>query len=314
MKNKLLVTLFAAVVAFAFTACKNKSDVLDVNSDLVKVTMHKSARSLVELKGETLSITEYEFSSPNVDDNRLMLRTISFGNGTYSPKNVETMTYEYGAWNENYTAYSLLVSPASGAPYTMWFGSNAFKLPDGRVVGGEGSDNTARVEKWEKTLLAIQNTQWEGVYRAEFVLDSVYRDSIRTRFIPPMTFITDTIKVFDHMDTVSADTTCRYMLRFDRDAATLANTGHFLRVESRTEYDKATHTCDTIIGPIITEFDGSWYFSSVSSDSKFNITFVPNDLNAEEEVLAISKFRMGDPAKPDEFLYKGATFSRIIIP
>ena len=41
MKNKLLVILFATVVAFAFTACKDKSDVLAVNSDLVKVTMHK---------------------------------------------------------------------------------------------------------------------------------------------------------------------------------------------------------------------------------------------------------------------------------
>ena len=127
-----------------------------------------------------------------------------------------------------------------------------------------------------------------------------------------MTFITDTIQVFDHMDTVSADTTCRYMLRFDRDAATLANTGHFLRVETRTKYDKATHTCDTISDPKITEFDGTWYFSGVSSDSKFTIDFVPKDPDVGKEILSISKFRMGDPAKPDEFLYQGATFHRII--
>lgn len=312
MKNKLLVILFATVVAFAFTACKDKSDVLGVNDDLVKVTMHKSARSLVELKGETLSITEYEFASPNVNDNKLVCRTLSFGNGTYTPKNVENLTYEYGEWNESYTAYSLLVTPTTGAPYTMWFGSNAFKLPDGRAIGGEGMDNTARVEKWEKVLKTFPNTNWEATFRDEFVLDSVFRDSIRTRFIPPMTFITDTIQIFDHMDTIGADTTCHYYVNFLRNPS-FKNTGTLHSISVRSKYDKATKTTDTL-SVVDTEYDFDWYFSEVSSDAKFTVV-LKNVVEGEEgDIFSISKYKLDSVGEPSEFLRGGATFKRVVLP
>ena len=81
MKNKLLVSVFAtAVAAFAFTSCeKNEApSVMDVNSDMVKESIHKTTRSLALLDGEVLTMEEFEFPG-GVNDNRLIYRTIAFG-------------------------------------------------------------------------------------------------------------------------------------------------------------------------------------------------------------------------------------------
>lgn len=310
MKNKLLVSVFAvAIAAFAFTSCETKSNVTDVCSDMVKESIHKSARSLQEVNEQTLTITEFEFPSVNVDDNRLVCRMISFGDKTPLVKQEETMTYEYGEWNEDKTAYSLYVHPASGASYTMWYRGNALVLPDGRKIGGEGTDNVARVEKLAKVAGCLPNTKWEGRYEGEFVLDSVFRDSIRTLFIPPMTFITDTIQIFDKMDTVSADTSCYYILEFNRDATTYANTGHFYRKEVRSKYDKKTQSCDTI-SVKVKEYDSDWYINVFSSDSRFTVGFVSTTPDVTGDPISISKFVMNDQSKPDGFLYNGATFHR----
>lgn len=114
MKNKLLVSLFVVVAAsLAFTSCKPKSDAKDVCDDLVKASIHKSPRSLLILNGDVLTIKEYEFASASVGDNRVIYRELSFGNGAAQTKKVENLTYQYGAWDEHYTAYSMSFSPAT---------------------------------------------------------------------------------------------------------------------------------------------------------------------------------------------------------
>ena len=311
MKNKLLVSVFAVTVAaFAFTSCEKKSNVIDVCSDMVKKSIHESARSLLEVNEQTLTITEIEFPSADVNDKRMVCRTVSFGNQTPFVKQEEAVTFEYGNWNEDNTAYSLLVTPSKGEPYTIWYRGNSLVMPDGRKVGGEGTDNSARVEKLSKVVGCLPNTKWEGRYEGEFVLDSVFRDSIRTRFIPPMTYITDTIQVFDRMDTVSADTSCNYILEFYRDATTYANTGHFYRKEVRSKYDKKTQSCDTV-SMNIKEYDCVWFINAFSSDSRFSVSFISTTSGVEGDPISISKFVMNDQSKPDGFLYNGASFHRL---
>lgn len=310
MKNKLLVSLFASAIAvFAFTSCETKSNVTDVCSDMIKESMHSAPRSLVKLDKHALSIVEYEFAG-GVNDNRLLYRSLVFGDGSFSPKKVDTLLYTYGEWQEHNTQFTLIVTPKEGEPYTLIYRGNAFITPEGKTIGGEATDNVARVEKFEKVINCLPNTKWEGLYEAEYVLDSVFRDSVRTTFIPPMTFITDTIQIFDRMDTVSADTTCYYTLEFNRDAITFANTGHYYRKEVRTKYDKKTHTCDTL-SVKVKEYDSNWFIDGFSSDSRFSIGFLSATPNVEGDPLSISKFVMNDAAKPDGFLYNGATFHRL---
>ena len=310
MKNKLLVSLFASAIAvFAFTSCETKSNVTDVCSDMIKESMHSAPRSLVKLDNHALSIVEYEFAG-GVNDNRLLYRSLVFGDGSFSPKKVDTLLYTYGEWQEHNTQFTLNVTPKEGEPYTLIYRGNAFITPEGRTIGGEATDNVARVEKFEKVINCLPNTKWEGLYEAEYVLDSVFRDSVRTSFIPPMTFITDTIQIFDRMDTVSADTTCYYTLEFNRDATTFANTGHYYRKEVRTKYDKKTHTCDTL-SVKVKEYDSNWFIDGFSSDSRFSIGFLSATPNVVGDPLSISKFVMNDAAKPDGFLYNGATFHRL---
>ncbi|MBQ4393996.1 MAG: hypothetical protein II825_01675 [Paludibacteraceae bacterium] len=310
MKNKLLVSLFAvAIAAFAFTSCETKSNVTEVCSDMIKESIHSAPRSLVKLDKHALSIVEYEFAG-GVNDNRLLYRTITFGDGAFSPKNVDTLLYTYGEWEEHNTQYYLNVTPKDGEPYKLIYKGNAFITPEGKAIGGEANDNVARVEKLEKVINCLPNTKWEGNYEGDFVLDSVFRDSIRTLFIPPMTFITDTIQVFDRMDTVAADTTCYFLLEFNRDATTFANTGHYYRKEVRSKYDKKSRTCDTL-SVKVKEYDGSWFIDAFTSDSRFSIGFVSATPGVEGDPIGISKFVMNDASKPDGFLYNGATFKRL---
>lgn len=309
MKNKLLVSVFAVGIALAFTACEQKSNVIGVCSDLVKESIHSTPRSLVKLEGQSLSIVEYEFLG-GVSDNRLLYRTIAFGNKSFAPKKADTLLYTYGEWEEHNTQYYLTVTPKTGEPYKLIYRGNALITPEGTVIGGEATENVARVEKLEKVINNLPNTKWKGIYEGDYVLDSVFRDSIRTIFIPPMTFKYDTIQVFERMDTVSADTTCYYTLEFNRNATTLANTGHYYRKEVRSKYNKKTHVCDTI-SVKVKEYDSEWFIDGFTSDSRFSVGFVSTTPNVTGDPLSISKFIMNDATKPDGFIYNGATFTRL---
>ena len=313
MRNKLLVSVFAVAIVFAFTACETKSDVTGVCTDMIKESLHKSPRSLVQLDGQKLTISEYEFLG-GVDDNRMVYRSFAFGNEVNEPKRVDTLTYEYGEWGDANTTFSLYITPTNGGePYTLLYKGNAFITPDGRSIGGEGVDNTARVEKWEKTTISLPNTDWEAMFEGEYVLDSDFEDSIRTTFIPPMTFITDTIQVFKgKMDTLSADTTCLIRFNLTRDAATAANTGHFYKKSVRSTYNRETETA-TVVGEKITEYDFTWSFSDVSSDAKFTL-ILKNTETGEEEKLNISKYKVDDAGEAAEFLLGGLTYTRPVLP
>jgi len=314
MKNKLLVSVFAVgIAAFALTSCETKSNVTDVCTDMVKESMHKSARSLVKLDGQNLAIYEYEFVG-GVNDNRLIYRTISSGNGAFSPKKVDTTTYEYGQWGEHNTAFSLIVKPTSGESYTLWYKGNAFITPDGRSIGGEGMNNTARVEKWEKTLSSFPDNEWVGQYAGEYVVDSVFEDSIRVTFIPPMTFRYDTIKVYKgKMDTLSADTTCYVHFELYRNPVTLANTGHYYIKTVRSKYNRETKEVK-IISEIEKEYDCNWFFADVSSDAKFTIRLQSLKPGVDGDDLSISKYKVDDAGKASEFLLNGMTFTHPTLP
>ena len=316
MKNKLLVSVFAVGIAvLAFTSCENKTspNVTEVSTDLVKQSLHKTPRSLTMLNGEVLTIEEYEFPG-GVNDNRLIYRLISFGNGVSTPKRVDSLTYEYGEWQEQNTTFTLHVFPKTGEPYNLLFRGNAIITPEGHVIGGEGLDNTARVEKWEKTLATLPNTKWKGEFKGEYVMDSIFRDSIRTTFIPPMTFKYDTIKIFTgQMDTLSADTACYYTFEFKQDAATKATTGHYYQRSVRTTYNRETKQ-ETVKDENIVEYDYNWYFSEVSSDAKFMIE-LKNVLDATKgEKLNMSKYKTDDAGNAAEFLLYGLNFTRDMNP
>ena len=312
MKNKLLVSVFAVVMAFAFTACETKSNVMDVCGDMIKETLHKSPRSLVTADGQTLSVAEYEFLG-GVNDNRMVYRTIAFGNGMYEPKKVDTLLYEYGEWGEGNTSYTLYLTPMNGDPYTLVFKGNAFLTPDGRTIGGEGTDNTARVEKWEKVIGSLPNTAWEAQYKGEYVVDSIFRDSIRVTFIPPMTFLYDTIQIFDHLDTISADTTCLFHYEFRRDAATMANTGRLYKKGIRSTYNRETKQAEIQI-ETETEVAFDWFFSTVGSDSKFTLTAISKTEGASDEKLSISKYKLDDQGKPMELFLGNLTYTPVVLP
>ena len=88
MKNNLLLSVIAVLVAaLALTSCEQPSNVTEVCTDMVKQSMHKSARSLAQFDSTalTLAFYEYEFLG-GVDDNRLAYRTIGFGHGFDQPK------------------------------------------------------------------------------------------------------------------------------------------------------------------------------------------------------------------------------------
>lgn len=315
MKNNLLLSVIAVLVAaLALTSCEQPSNVTEVCTDMVKQSMHKSARSLAQFDSTTLTLAfyEYEFLG-GVDDNRLAYRTIGFGHGFDQPKKVDTLTYEYGEWGEGNTSFSLYVTPPAGEPYTLWYEGNAFITPDGKKIGGDGMNVLARVEKWEEVLASFPNNEWEGTYRAEFVTDSIFRDSIKAIFIPPMTFLYDTIKVFDKLDTVSADTSCYYRFELKRDPVTFANTGHFYKKSVRSTFDRETRT-ETIVSEAVTEYDCVWSFADVSSDAKFVVLLQNANDEKQKEQMSISKYKTDEAGKAIEFLLGGVKYKHPVQP
>ncbi len=309
MRFKVLSIIF---VACAVVSCRQKSDVTDICDDMIKESLHKSARSLTQYdeKGQKLTISEYEFLG-GVTDNRLVYRTIAFGDGVYQAKSVDTLSYEYGEWAENNTRYSIYVTPRTEAPYVLWYAGNSFTTPDGRVIGGDGVNCTARVEKWEETLASISNTEWEAYYEGDFVMDSIFKDSIKTIFIPPITVIYDTIRVFSgEMDTLNADTTCRFRFSLKRDPETLANTGHFYKKSVRSKYNRDDSTV-VIISEEKKEYDCSWHFSNVSSGAKFVIELVSTESGVTGDQLSISKYTTDKTTGEISFLLGGLTYKTV---
>lgn len=324
MKNKLLVSVFAvAIAAHAFTSCEPKSDVTAVCTDLVKGTLHgvaaaagdapSAARSLVQLEGSSLVIAEYEFPSKDVNDPRLLYRVIEFGDGSFVPKKVDTLSYEYGEWQDQNTVFTLLVTPKSGDPYILKYRGDALTAPDGRIYGGTSASSSARVEKLEKVIGTFPNTDWEATFRGEFVTDSAFRDSIRVTFVPPMSFKYDTLKIFDHMDTVSADTTCLYKLSFNRDAD-LANTGHYYRKAVRSKYNRETKET-TIVSENVYEYDFRWMFSDLATDAKFTVQLAnTTQPGVAGEKLSISGYALDSVGVASEFTLGGLKYKRPVQP
>lgn len=317
MKNKLLVSVFAtAIVALAFTACEPQVDVTEVTTDLLKQTLHgvkdgtSAARGLTELDAEKLYIAEFEFASKDVNDPILLFRQIAFGDGAYMAKQVDTLTYEYAGWRDQGSAFTLLVKPRSGETFLLTYKGDAFIAPDGTVYGGSTAANAARVEKWEKVINTFPNTDWEATFKGDYVLDSAFRDSIRT--IPKPKLHYDTIKVFDHMDTVAADTTCFYRLIFERDVNTLANTGHYYRKEIRSEYDRETKE-STVISTKIVEYDFHWMFTEVSSDKKFTVQLASTSPDVAGDKLSISKYELDEAGLAASFLLGGLDYTRPVV-
>jgi len=310
MKNKLLVSVFAAVVgAFALTSCETKTNVMGLCDDIVKESLHKNPRSLVKIDGQKITIYEYEFMG-GVNDNRLIYRSIGFGNGYNQPKTEEIQTYEYGEWGEANNSYILNVTPPSGAPYQLVYVGNALVMPNGIAVGGESSNNLARVEKFSSVLTTIPNTAWESTFKGKYVMDSVFRDSIRQIYIPPMTFITDTIKIWTgEMDTIAWDTTCYYSFSLNRDAA-YNNTGTFYVKSVSSKYNRETGKSDTLSVDEL-KYNYHWYFSDVTSSSKFVIN-LDNDAEEPGDTLSISKYKLDETGKPAEFLLGGMTFTPVL--
>ena len=312
MKNKLLVSVFAVGIAlFAFTSCETKSNVTEVCTDLLKESLHKTPRSLQKLDGETLTIYEYEFESKKVDDPGLIYRSITFGNGVETVVKEVKSTYQYGEWQDNNTAFTLHVQ-ALPEPYTLVYQGNSLITPDGLAIGGEGTDNTARVAKFEKVTEIFPNTTWTAHYEGEYVMDSIFVDSVKVTFIPPMTFKYDTIKVFSgKMDTLSADTTSTILITFERTPLTGVNVGHYYQKSVRSKYDRKTKET-TIISENIREYDFNWFFSDVTSDAKFIVTTKSLNPGVEGEKLSISKFKLDEAGKPSEFLLGGLTYNCVI--
>ena len=308
MKNKLLVTAFATVMAFAFVSCEKRAEVTGTCEDMLKESIHKSTRSLAELNGKALTVSEYEFMG-GINDNRMLFRTISFGDSVYSPQSIDTLTYEYGEWNESNSAYSLYITNRSGSKSTFWYTGNAFITPEGRSYGSDGVGVTARVGKFEKTIASFPNTKWEGTYKGKLVMDSIFRDSIY-KHMSHGKIVYDTIKIFTgKMDTLNADTLCYYYMEFDRDADSYANTGRFYQRIVRSKYDRTTQTIDTIKMDTL-NYNIVWYFSDVSTDAKFVISL--NNVASEEEghVFSISKYKTDSVGVGNEFLAEGITFTR----
>lgn len=306
--NRLLYACVVAALAGVFTSCEPKSNVMDICGDLLKETMYKSpARSMMKVDGLTTYFEEYELVGGQKEQ-KMVRRTLTFGDKVYVPQQDENLSFQYGEWGDKNTSFSLYVTPETSAPYTLWYQNNAFKTPAGTIIGGDGTNLSARIERMESTMKIFPNTEWAGEFKGEFVLDSAFKDSVYNVPIPfPPFFKQETKRVFaGRMDTVSADTTCRFELVVNRDPVSFENTGVYTKVSCRWTYDRDAKAAKLVSKDSVT-IDYHWTISDFTSPSKFTV-LIQDNTSEEQSSLSISKF---DMEKTKSLLLGGVTYKLV---
>ena len=111
------------------------------------------------------------------------------------------------------------------------------------------------------------------------------------------------------MDTLNADTTCYTRFEVKRDPVTFANTGHVYRRIVNSTYNRKTNKVDTI-NMKVAEYDCNWFFSEVTTDSKFTIATESTTAGEEGEIMSISAYKVDDAGVANTLKLGGLTYTR----
>ena len=293
MKNKLFISLlFTLIIGSLLVSCKPEVEVFESSKKIANATLigTDSVRSGGVVSGASIKVVEYKF----LPDYKAVRTESTFGDGVYEAPTSMNLSYamEYA---ENNVGLNITFTPedAEIAPFIVHFNENVM------IENGTDtlSETMAKLANLEKIMADLPNTTW---YFKDSTLwiDTTKVDTIimkitssrvpgpngRPMIVKDTTYDTLQYELYDTIGTMIYD---KVEFIINRDAKTLANTGHYY-------YEHSEYTKDSVLvkeKSILKDYDARWGLYSITTARRFGLRMMAED-NKQQDDLAISLYNL----------------------
>ena len=294
MKNKLFCSLlFTLIIGSLLVSCKPEVEVFESSKKIANATLigTDSVRSGGIVSGANIKVVEYKFLSADK-----AIRTEStFGDGVYEAPKSMNLSYVM-EFAENNVGLNITFTPENVevAPFVVYFNENVM------IENGTDtlSETMAKLANLEKIMADLPNTTW---YFKDSTLwiDTTKVDTIimkitssrvpgpngKPMIVKDTTYDTLQYELYDTIGTMIYD---KVEFTINRDANTLANTGHYY-------YEHSEYTKDSVLvkdKSILKDYDARWGLYSITTARRFGVRMVSEDADKQQDDLAISLYSL----------------------
>lgn len=294
MKNKLFLSLlFSLTLGLVLVACKPEVEVFESSKKVANATLigTDSIRSGGVVSGTNIKVVEYKF----LPENKAVRTESTFGDGVYEAPASMNLSYvmEYA---ENNVGLNITFTPdnVEAAPFVVYFNENVM------IENGTDtlSETMAKLANLEKIMADLPNTTWyfkdSTLWIDTTKVDTVIMKVVSSRqpkpgggFMIVKDTTYDTIK-YELYDTIGTMIYNKVEFTINRDANTLANTGHYY-------YEHSEYTKDSVLvkdKSILKDYDARWGLYSITTARRFGVRMVSEDADKQQDDLAISLYSL----------------------
>ena len=294
MKNKLFLSLlFSLTLGLVLVACKPEVEVFESSKKVANATLigTDSIRSGGVVSGTNIKVVEYKF----LPENKAVRTESTFGDGVYEAPASMNLSYvmEYA---ENNVGLNITFTPdnVEAAPFVVYFNENVM------IENGTDtlSETVAKLANLEKIMADLPSTTWyfndSTLWIDTTKVDTIIMKITSSRVPGPNgkpTIVRDTTydtlqyELYDTIGTMIYD---KVEFTINRDANTLANTGHYY-------YEHSEYTKDSVLvkdKSILKDYDARWGLYSITTARRFGVRMVSEDADKQQDDLAISLYSL----------------------
>ena len=286
--------LFTLIIGSLLVSCKPEVEVFESSKKIANATLigTDSVRSGGVVSGASIKVVEYKF----LPDYKAVRTESTFGDGVYEAPTSMNLSYamEYA---ENNVGLNITFTPedAEIAPFVVHFNENVM------IENGTDtlSETMAKLANLEKIMADLPNTTWyfkdSTLWIDTTEVDTIIMKIISSRVPGPngrpmivkdTTYDTLQYELYDTIGTMIYD---KVEFIINRDAKTLANTGHYY-------YEHSEYTKDSVLikeKSILKDYDAHWGLYSITTARRFGLRMIAED-NKQQDDLAISLYSLSD--------------------
>ena len=294
MKNKLFLSLlFSLTLGLVLVACKPEVEVFESSKKVANATLigTDSIRSGGVVSGTNIKVVEYKF----LPENKAVRTESTFGEGVYEAPASMNLSYvmEYA---ENNVGLNITFTPdnVEAAPFVVYFNENVM-IENGTDTLSETMAKLANLEKIMADLPGTtwyfnDSTLWIDTTKVDTIIMKITSSRVpgpngKPMIVKDTTYDTLQYELYDTIGTMIYD---KVEFTINRDANTLANTGHYY-------YEHSEYTKDSVLvkdKSILKDYDARWGLYSITTARRFGVRMVSEDADKQQDDLAISLYSL----------------------
>lgn len=294
MKNKLFLSLlFSLTLGLVLVACKPEVEVFESSKKVANATLigTDSIRSGGVVSGTNIKVVEYKF----LPENKAVRTESTFGDGVYEAPASMNLSYvmEYA---ENNVGLNITFTPdnVEAAPFVVYFNENVM-IENGTDTLSETMAKLANLEKIMADLPGTiwyfnDSTLWIDTTKVDTIIMKITSSRVpgpngKPMIVKDTTYDTLQYELYDTIGTMIYD---KVEFTINRDANTLANTGHYY-------YEHSEYTKDSVLvkdKSILKDYDARWGLYSITTARRFGVRMVSEDADKQQDDLAISLYSL----------------------